>query len=67
MKQNALDFLEKNPPESNIIIRKWESLGIKSKNSGQTQALLQLKNEYCSNKLCLDCNIGFKLLKNEIP
>jgi len=65
MRQNTLDLLEKMKPESNTIIKNWENLGVKAKNSLQSQALLQLKNEYCSYKKCLDCNIGFKLLKNE--
>jgi hypothetical protein len=29
-----------------------------------TQGLLQLKNEYCSAKKCLKCNIGNYLIKN---
>ena len=52
-------------PENNAIVRKWAEIGIISKNSWQTQALLQLKNEYCSKKRCVECQIGFKLLKNE--
>jgi hypothetical protein len=56
--------LEQSVAESNSIIKKWSDLGVNSKNSFQTQALLQLKNEYCSKKLCLSCSIGFKLLKN---
>ncbi len=65
MQQNAFDLLEKSAAENNSIIKKWNSLGIVSKNSFQTQALLQLKNEFCNKKLCLNCSIGFKLLKNE--
>jgi uncharacterized OsmC-like protein len=29
----------------------------------ETQALLQLKNEYCSKSRCLECNIGIELMK----
>ena len=50
---------------NNSVIKKWRALGINSKNSFQTQALLQLKNEYCNKKLCLSCSVGCKLLKNE--
>ena len=64
LQQNAFDLLEQSVAESNSIIKKWSDLGVNSKNSFQTQALLQLKNEYCSKKLCLSCSIGFKLLKN---
>lgn len=65
MVQNALDLLDTTPPENNVIVRIWEGLGINSKNSFQTQALLQLKNEYCNSKRCLSCNIGCKLLRDE--
>jgi hypothetical protein len=65
IKQNALDMLLNCKPENNAIVRKWAEIGIISKNSWQTQALLQLKNEYCSKKRCVECQIGFKLLKNE--
>jgi len=59
---NALLFLEKLSPENNSIISKWKSIGVSSKSSYETQALLQLKNEYCSKKRCLECSIGAKLL-----
>ena len=64
MKQNAIELLEKSSSEKNSILKKWHELGIISHNSFQSQALLQLKNEYCNKKLCLDCNVGVKLLKN---
>ena len=59
----ALAFLEKLEAENNSIIRKWKSIGVHAKNSYETQALLQLKNEYCSKKRCLDCSVGTSLLK----
>jgi len=65
IQQNAFDLLEQVKPENNSIIKKWKDLGFKAENSLQSQALLQLKNEYCISKRCLDCNIGYKLLKNE--
>ncbi len=58
----ALLFLEKLQPENNSIISKWKSIGVPAKNSYETQALLQLKNEYCSKKRCLECSVGAKLL-----
>ncbi|MBI3500723.1 MAG: DUF2851 family protein [Bacteroidetes bacterium] len=60
---NALIFLEKLDAENNSIISKWKSIGLPAKSSYETQALLQLKNEYCSNKKCLSCGIGNALLK----
>ena len=65
LKQNAMELLLNAKPENNAIIRQWNELGVFSKNSWQTQALLQLKNDYCSKKRCVECQIGFRLLKNE--
>ncbi|MEK6614766.1 MAG: DUF2851 family protein, partial [Bacteroidota bacterium] len=62
----ALSFLEKLESENNSIIAKWKSIGINSKNSYETQALLQLKNEYCSKKKCLECSVGANLLNSTV-
>jgi len=59
----ALHLLEEINSEHNSIIQQWEQIGISSENAAQSQALLQLKNEYCSKKRCLDCSIGSKLLQ----
>ena len=58
IKKKALLFLEIIPPEKNSIITHWNDLGIRADNAFYTQALLQLKNEYCSFKNCLKCQIG---------
>ncbi|UMB61387.1 DUF2851 family protein [Lutibacter sp. A80] len=57
-----LTVLEQIKPEKNIIISKFNNLKIKSPNAFKTQALLQLKNEYCSKQLCLQCAIGKTIL-----
>ena len=62
-KERSLDFLLKLPPEKNSIINKWHKTGIDSPNAYHTQALLQLKNNYCNNKRCLDCQIGNAIIK----
>jgi hypothetical protein len=63
LQQNAFDILEKLGAENNAIIQVWKNLGLEVKNSLQSQAFLQLKNEYCNSKRCLHCSIGYKLLK----
>jgi hypothetical protein len=60
----AVLWLEQLKPENNNIITFWESLNINPQNAAQTQALLQLKNEYCDYKKCLNCEIGFHILNN---
>lgn len=62
--ERALEFLENTAGESNAIIEKWKALKLPVKTAYSTQALLQLKNEYCNHKKCLSCSIGSYLLKN---
>ena len=62
--ENILDLLSKIPSEKNAILDKFSSFGIKTKNAFEAQSLLQLKNEYCNNKKCMQCAIGLELLKN---
>jgi hypothetical protein len=64
LKNRALEFLEQLPPEVNSIIEKWGKLGVNSRSAFESQALLQLKNKYCDQKKCLNCQIGVKLVKS---
>lgn len=59
----SLQWLEQIKPETNSIITRWKKINIQPKNALETQSLLQLKNNYCSEKKCLNCSIGNKLLK----
>ena len=61
-KEMAIALLENIRPENNSIISKWNELGIKSDTAYTTQGLIQLKNEYCIQKKCLNCTIGNKLI-----
>ncbi len=61
--KKAMTFMEALPPENNKIIRDWQTLGITPESAYHTQALIQLKNEYCSPKKCLQCAIGHAILK----
>jgi hypothetical protein len=62
--ERALNFIQKLPAEKNSIISHWNELGISSNDAGRTQALLQLKNEYCLEKKCLNCTIGNKIVSS---
>jgi hypothetical protein len=62
-KDKAFQLLEELKPEKNSIISKWVELGIEPDSAYQTQALIQLKNVYCTEKKCLDCAIGNSILK----
>jgi len=62
--ENILKQYETLPPEKNSIITKWKKLGIDFENGLQTQAFLYHYKNFCKNKKCLTCGIGFQLLKN---
>ena len=62
--QEIIDLAMAISPEKNIIIDKFKEIGIISKSAFQTQALLQLKKDYCEQKKCLQCAVGIHLLKN---
>ncbi len=53
------------PPEDNSIVRKWKSIGVCCETALESQALLHLYKTKCNKKLCLQCNIGHKLLLNK--
>lgn len=53
----AGSFLEELKAENNYITRMWEQCGMKASNAADSQALIQLKKEYCDKKKCLYCRI----------
>ena len=61
-KDQAVAILQQLPPEENNITRKWKAVGIKADNAAQSQALIQLYNEYCTPRRCLECQIGYRIL-----
>jgi len=61
----ALAILHSIKPEKNSIIDKWKTLGISAHDAYDTQALIQLRKEYCDKKLCIHCAIGHKLMNKK--
>lgn len=64
--EKLIILLNQVQPEKNTIIDKFSSFGLNAQNAFETQALLQLKNEYCNKSRCLECTIGMELLKSEV-
>ncbi len=62
-KEKALHWLEQTAAESNTITRGFHKLGVENKNAFDSQGLIELKNEYCNKKRCLDCGVGNAVLK----
>ena len=62
LKDKAVQILEQIPPERNSIVTNWQNIGLSSHSAYDSQALLQLKKQYCDEKKCLRCRIGHKVL-----
>ncbi len=62
----ALTILEELKPERNSIINEFRKHNINPKNAADTQALIQLKKEYCDKRKCLYCKIGYQILSGRI-
>ncbi len=49
--------------EKNSIVQKFNTLGLTATDALESQSLIQLKQQYCQNKRCLECAIGNSLLQ----
>ena len=65
-KNKALEWLEEISAEKNNITNAYTLIGIENNNAFDSQALIQLKNEYCNKKRCLECAVGNRLFKTAI-
>lgn len=64
-REKALDILTEMPSEDNKITRELSEIGLESLSAGDSQAMLQLKLNYCDLKKCLNCGIGNHILQKE--
>lgn len=58
----AIKILEELPAEHNKITELWDNIGLKIQNAFDAQASIELYNEFCSKKQCLQCRIGNAIL-----
>lgn len=63
--EQAVALLEQLKAENNYIIRGWIDCGLIVKHAADSQALIQLKKQYCDRRDCLRCRIGYEYLKKE--
>lgn len=64
-KEKAVECLAQLPPEQNHITKNWKALQVANDNAFDSQAFIELKNNYCNQRRCLDCAVGNKLLRSE--
>ena len=61
--QKAIALLEELPAEDNYILRQWKACGLGVETAADSQALIQLKREYCDRRDCLRCRFAYEFLK----
>ena len=64
--EKIIHLIQDIKPESNAILKKFSDLKISTKSALDSQALIQLKTEYCSKNKCLQCAIGSALLNRNM-
>lgn len=50
-------------PEKNIIVDEWKKLGLRAETALESQSLIFHYKNACEEKNCLNCSIGYNLLK----
>ncbi len=60
----AIALLEQLPPEKNRLTDDWNTLGLGIRTAFDSQAAIELYNEFCTQKKCLSCQVGAGLMKN---
>jgi hypothetical protein len=61
--EQAIGFLEKIKAESNRITKLYNTKAFNIKTAFDSQAIIELHNNYCLPRKCLECNIGTYILK----
>jgi hypothetical protein len=64
-KDKALNWLEQLAPEKNAITNQWMAAGVLNQHAWDSQALIELKKEYCDVRRCLECAVGNCLLNTK--
>lgn len=59
----ALRWLEELRAERNHVSEMWTRYGVQVNSALQSQALLQVKREYCDTHRCLHCKIGAEIFR----
>lgn len=60
-----MELIQDVASEENSIVSKFNDLKPVAKNAMHSQALIELKTNYCDKKKCMQCGIGIDLLKKK--
>ena len=61
--EQIINIINEIKAEDNSIIFNFKSSGLTAKNAKDSQAVLQLYNQYCTKNRCLECAVGSNLLE----
>jgi hypothetical protein len=62
LQEQAITLLNILPAESNVFVKKWKNIKVNSKSSFDSQAALEIYQQFCTRKQCLNCTVGIKIL-----
>ncbi len=63
LRERLYNIIHSLPAENNSILRMWHECGLNVDTAADSQALIQLKKEYCDSIDCLRCRFGYEYLK----
>jgi len=65
MTDRAIRLLEDLRPEQNAIVALFRNAGVRCDDALTSQALIQLRRNYCEKRKCIYCRIGHRLLASD--
>ncbi|MCD8186378.1 MAG: DUF2851 family protein, partial [Rikenellaceae bacterium] len=66
LEERAVDLLYRTKPEKNRHTEGWRIHGVRIEHALASQALIQLRTEYCLAGRCTECLLGTRLLKRSV-
>ncbi|MCS7018106.1 MAG: DUF2851 family protein [Cytophagales bacterium] len=64
--ERAVQLMAQLPPEDNAVTRRWQPLPLRLQTAADTQAAIELYNEFCCPRRCLQCGIGTYLVRGGV-
>jgi len=61
--ESLLEIMTSMPAEHNAILEKFALFGVNATNAMESQALIELKSQYCEFRRCMQCAVGTYCLK----
>ncbi len=63
IQKKIFSWMENLPPEKNRIIDNWIQTGAEINSGYESQAYIELYNEYCKHAKCLNCRLGGYIIR----